>query len=97
MCSHARRPSQPQQSGRTNGTSVVATAQAAGHGKGRIQPVDRFAAGRMTAVATAEVYFRRPPQALERIEYASLYSPYWQVRLVETPVAWRLLVAEAYP
>lgn len=83
--------------GRTNGTSVVATAQAAGHGKGRIQPVDRFAAGRMTAVATAEVYFRRPPQALERIEYASLYSPYWQVRLVETPVAWRLLVAEAYP
>ena len=83
--------------GRTNGTGVVATAQAAGHGQGRVQPIDRFAAGRMTAVATAEIYFRRPPQALERVEYASLYSPYWQVRLVETPVAWRLLVAEAYP
>lgn len=83
--------------GRTNGSAVAATAQAAGHGHGRVQPIDRFAAGRMTAVATAEVYFRRPPQALERIEYASLYSPYWQVRLVETPVAWRMLVAEAYP
>ena len=82
--------------GRTNGTGVTATAQAAGHGHGRVQPVDRFAAGRMTAIATAEIYFRRPPQALERVEYASLYSPYWQVRLVETPIAWRLLAAEAY-
>lgn len=82
--------------GRTNGTAPIATAEAAGHGAGRVQPIDQFAAGRMTAVATAEIYFRRPPQAVTRTEYASLYSPYWQVRLVETPVAWRLLVAEAY-
>ena len=61
-----------------------------------MQPIDRFARGRMTTVATAEIYFRRPPQPLERIEYASLYSPYWQVRLVETPPAWRLVAAEAY-
>ena len=83
--------------GRTNGMGPIATAEAAGHGAGRLQPLDRFAAGRMTAIATAEVYFRRPPQDLNRVEYASLYSPYWQVRLVETPAAWRLLAAEAYP
>ena len=83
--------------GRTNGMGPIATAEAAGHGAGRLQPLDRFAAGRMTASATAEVYFRRPPQDLNRVEYASLYSPYWQVRLVETPAAWRLLAAEAYP
>ena len=83
--------------GRTNGIGPIATAQAAGHGAGRLQPVDRFAAGRMTAIATAEIYFRRPPQDLERVEYASLYSPYWQVRLVETPAAWRVLAAQAYP
>lgn len=82
--------------GRTNGTGPIATAEAAGHGAGRLQPIDRFAAGRMTAIATAEVYFRRPPQDLERVEYASLYSPYWQVRLVETPAAWRLLADQAY-
>jgi hypothetical protein len=37
---------------------------------------------RMWALAAAEVYFRPPPPS-ERIEYASLYSPFWQVRLVE--------------
>ena len=42
-----------------------------------------------SAVSAAEVYFRRPPQALERTEYASLYSPYWQVRLSAVPPAWR--------
>ncbi len=82
--------------GRTNGTAPVATAQSAGHGHGRVQPIDRFAQGRMTAVATAEVYFRRPPQPLDRVEYASLYSPYWQVRLAETPAPWRLVAAGAF-
>jgi hypothetical protein len=82
--------------GRSNGLGPIGTAQAAGHGRDRVQPIDRFARGRMTTVATAEIYFRRPPQPLERIEYASLYSPYWQVRLVETPPAWRLVAAEAY-
>lgn len=82
--------------GRTNGLGPVATAQSAGHGTGRVQPVDRFARGRLTAVATAEIYFRRPPQPVERVEYASLYSPYWQVRLVETPAAWRVMAAEAF-
>jgi hypothetical protein len=36
---------------------------------------------RLQALAAAEVYFRPPPPA-QRIEFASLYSPFWQVRLV---------------
>ena len=36
----------------------------------------------MVAMSSAQVYFRRPPGGNERVEYASMYSPYWQVRLV---------------
>lgn len=36
---------------------------------------------RLTALSSAEVFFRPPPQQ-GRIEYASLFSPFWQVRLV---------------
>lgn len=38
--------------------------------------------GRLTALSRAEVLFERPPRADRREEYASLYQPYWQVRLV---------------
>ena len=40
------------------------------------------ASGRMWALAAAEVYFQRPPGAPVRTEYASLFNPYWQARLV---------------
>ncbi len=71
---------------------AVGTAQSRGFGAGRVQPRDRFSDRRdavIGAVSAAEVYFRRPPQAVDRIEYASLYSPYWQVRLAPVPDAWR--------
>ena len=71
---------------------AVATADARGFGAGRVRPADRFS-GRANAVigavSAADVYFRRPPQTNDRIEYASLYSPYWQVRLAPVPPAWR--------
>jgi hypothetical protein len=35
---------------------------------------------RLWALSAAEIYFRAPP-GQGRIEYASLYSPFWQVRL----------------
>ena len=47
----------------------------------------------MGAVSAAEVYFKRPPQAAMRTEYASLYSPYWQVRLAPVPAAFRQAAA----
>jgi hypothetical protein len=43
---------------------------------------------RMWALATAEVFFRPPPSS-RRIEYASLYSPFWQARLAETTASER--------
>jgi len=63
---------------------------------GALLPFDTAPAGGvMAAVATAEVYFARPPaagvnrlgQSLGRArELGSLFNPYWQVRLVSTPL-----------
>jgi hypothetical protein len=46
--------------------------------------------------ASAEVYFQRPANRADgRREYASLFNPYWQARLVEVSAAERLLIAPA--
>ncbi len=46
------------------------------------------------ALSTAEVYFQRPePRADGRVEYPSLFNPYWQARLVSTPATERQLTA----
>ena len=75
---------------------AVATAGSRGLATGRVLPRDRFS-GRdsavMGAVSAAEVYFRRPPQADMRTEFASLYSPYWQVRLAPVPDSFRQAAA----
>lgn len=43
----------------------------------------------LAAIASAEVYFQRPllEDNQPLIEYASGYSPFWDVRLVDTPVS----------
>jgi competence protein ComGC len=52
---------------------------------------DRAQNNKMTALATAQVYFNRPRDfsALRRAddhrELGNLFSPYWQARLVDTP------------
>lgn len=61
----------------------VRTADRLNVGVGRLRLADNYAGGRMWSLGAAEVYFRRPAGAPERIEYASLYGPYWQVRLAE--------------
>jgi len=78
---------------------AIGTAAVKGLAAGRVMPVDRFSDrgnAVMGSVSAAEVYFRRPPQALDRTEYASLYSPYWQVRLSPVPPAWRLAAADYF-
>ncbi|MBK4733739.1 pilus assembly protein TadG-related protein [Noviherbaspirillum pedocola] len=51
-----------------------------------------FASGRMAASAAAEVFFARPPDSADNAwgerfgkprELASLFNPYWQVRLID--------------
>jgi hypothetical protein len=69
------------------------TADALNLGTGRLRLFDRFAGNRLWSLSSAEVYFRRPPGAPARIEYASLYSPYWQARLSEPTSAERAAAA----
>ena len=61
----------------------IRTANVLDVGIGRLRLFESFADNRLWAMAVGEAYFRRPPGAPERIEYASLYSPYWQARLAE--------------
>lgn len=47
------------------------------------------------AVAVAEVYFKRPPGHGSTAEYASLYNPFWQVRLSSATQAEKLVASHA--
>lgn len=80
------------------------TSSALGIGVGRMQLEDRAKGGRLRAMASAQVYFARPqhlPQFRRIIwgrtdhsfEQGSMFSPYWQVRLVETPGSDRTMLA----
>jgi hypothetical protein len=71
----------------------VRTANVANVGIGRLRLFERYAGERLWAMAVGEVYFRRPPGAPERIEYASLYNPYWQARLAQPTDAQRAAAA----
>lgn len=79
---------------RTEG-ATARTANTLNLGVGRFRLAERFAGGRLWSLSAAEVYFRRPPSDHDRLEYASLYSPYWQVRLAEPTAAERAL-AQTY-
>jgi hypothetical protein len=73
--------------------SAVRTANTLNLGTGRLRLFERFAGDRIWSLSAAEAWFRRPPGAAARIEYASLYSPYWQARLVEPSPAERAAAA----
>ncbi|MDG2536115.1 pilus assembly protein TadG-related protein [Dyella jiangningensis] len=65
------------------------------------QTKDQAVADSMTAMSTAQVYFSRPRELFANVidsrrELGSLFSPYWQVRLVDTPCAVRWEVAASY-
>ena len=106
--SYARRPEGPEAGPMftvyvRSGREHVRTAQELDIGApagGRLRLEDGMS--EMTAVATAQTYFNRPPayglfsrmvpsewngdpQHDGRLEQGSLFSPYWQARLVETP------------
>lgn len=62
---------------------AVATSLSRELAAGRMLPPDAFpGSSQLWALAASEVYFRRPAGAPARVEYASLFNPYWQVRLV---------------
>ena len=71
------------------------SANALNVGVGRLRLAENLAGGRLWSLSAAQVYFRRPAGEAVGQEYASLYSPYWQVRLVEPTAAQRAL-ADGY-
>ncbi len=82
------------------------TSSALKIGRGRMQLDDRARDGQLRAMASAQVYFNRPheysPFARSvwgrrdgKFEEGSLFSPYWQARLVQTPMSDRTLLVAA--
>lgn len=65
------------------------------------QAQDQAVSNGMTALSSAQTYFSRPRSLFPRVidsyrEEGSLFSPYWQARLVDTPCATRTEVAATY-
>lgn len=90
------------------GTKVekARTSSALKIGRGRMQLKDEAHGGELRAMASAQVYFNRPHElnGFQRsvwgkrdgkFEKGSLFSPYWQARLVETPMSDRTLLVAA--
>ncbi|MFC0676556.1 pilus assembly protein TadG-related protein [Lysobacter korlensis] len=88
------------------GMGDARTTTALGVGSGRMAMREQPRGNHMRAVASAQVYFNRPHQyaAFRRIvwgrrdnrfEAGSLFSPYWQARLVDTPPALQTSFAAA--
>ena len=83
--------------------ALARTSAATGIGVGRMQLKDEARGGDMRAMASAQVYFNRPPnyapfsrmvwgRSDRKFEQGSMFSPYWQARLVETPLVDRGLL-----
>ncbi len=61
---------------------------------GRESVAPRLADAQLHAIGSAEVFFQRPAARADgRVEHASLFNPYWQVRLVPTTASDRQLTA----
>jgi hypothetical protein len=75
--------------------ATLHTTSQIGVGSGRLALNESLAGNRIWALSAAEVYFASPNDSGTTVEYASLYRPYWQARLVE-PTLTQRLVAEGY-
>lgn len=76
---------------------------ALGAGAGRMALKDQARGRELRAMASAQVYFNRPHEyapfkrivwgrGAGKFEQGSMFSPYWQARLVETPRADKLIL-----
>lgn len=65
------------------GSPSDAAVSRSGIGKGLYYYENKAAGDVLSAVSAGEVYFERPtPRTDRRVEYASVFNPYWDVRLV---------------
>lgn len=77
-------------------TSSVRTGSNIGMEHGDLKLKDKGIGDAMSAVSSAQVYYDRPMDLFKREdrkqELGNLFEPYWQVRLVETPVPYKLFL-----
>jgi hypothetical protein len=72
--------------------SDLRTANTLNIGVGRLRMEESTLNDHLSSVAAAEVYFKRPVDRADgRVEYPSLFNPYWQARLADPSVAQRAL------
>jgi len=72
------------------GGNNLRTANTLNIGVGRLRMPEKLDRNELSSVAAAEVYFERPAARADgRVEYPSLFNPYWQARLAEPTVAQR--------
>jgi hypothetical protein len=72
------------------GGGNLRTANTLNIGVGRLRMTEDLDKGELSSVAAAEVYFERPTARADgRVEYPSLFNPYWQARLIEPSAAQR--------
>jgi len=70
--------------------TLLRTANTLNIGTGRLRMTENLDKSELSSVAAAEVYWQRPtPRTDGRIEYPSLFNPYWQARLVDPTAAQR--------
>ncbi len=67
-----------------------------GMGQGMFRQEGKMLSNVMTSISSGEVYFHppddyRPDRRNGKIEIASLFSPYWDVRLIKTPITERMM------
>lgn len=88
------------------GIDRVRTSSTLGIGAGRMELRDQARGDEVRAMASAQVYFNRPHEYArfrrsvwgrndDKFEMGNMFSPYWQARLVETPLADRSILAVA--
>ncbi|MCU7907044.1 MAG: hypothetical protein KZQ76_14635, partial [Candidatus Thiodiazotropha sp. (ex Epidulcina cf. delphinae)] len=76
--------------------SVPSEALRSGIGEGMFGTEDQMAGDGMTSIAGGELFFHppddyNPARRRGRYEIASLFSPYWEVKLTKTPIERRLM------
>ena len=77
------------------------TADTLNLGVGRFRTTESLHANRLSRVSAAQVYFRKPVQSAngaagspdDELEYASLFNPFWQARLISPTEVQRLMAA----
>ena len=77
------------------------TADTLNLGVGRFRTTESLHANRLSRLSAAQVYFRKPIQsangeassATDELEYASLFSPFWQARLISPTEVQRVMAA----